>query len=481
MKFPVPNYIFTLVSCFLLGMGGRGLLAQEIYPKAEDVPDSVTVNNIFIIGNEKTQKNVILREMDIFEGATFEWQRFTDLVTGDQIKINNLQLFTEVTLTPLFVSDDQVELLVSVKERWYVIPSIIFSLADRNFSEWWINQHRDFSRVNYGLRISHNNVGGRNEKLRVAGQLGFTQAFDITYSKPYIDKEQRHGLSASFTYTNNKNIPIRSSNNKQVFFSNDEEDVLRKSLNTSLTYTYRGSFYNFHFLSLGYSRTSVHPDVLRENPTYFLHGDTKLRYFYAGYNFKHDRRNSVAYATDGELLNIGLSQYGLFSNDDVSETEISLLANKYFPINNRFHFVTGVSASTFLSSSQPYTMVRGIGYNPDFIRGFEVNVIEGHQTLVHKNSFRFELFNIYYDISAIMPLEEFSTFPVRAYLSANFDHGYVIDKNKLPQNNALTNAYLYGYGLGLDLFTFYDQVFRFEYSINSQGKGNFFINVRAPL
>src|SRR5690554_2691053 len=140
-------------------MGGRGLLAQEIYPKAEDVPDSVTVNNIFIIGNEKTQKNVILREMDIFEGATFEWQRFTDLVTGDQIKINNLQLFTEVTLTPLFVSDDQVELLVSVKERWYVIPSIIFSLADRNFSEWWINQHRDFSRVNYGLRISHNNVG----------------------------------------------------------------------------------------------------------------------------------------------------------------------------------------------------------------------------------------------------------------------------------------------------------------------------------
>jgi hypothetical protein len=150
-------------------------------------------------------------------------------------------------------------------------------------------------------------------------------------------------------------------------------------------------------------------------------------------------------------------------------------------LHDKFHFVTGISVSSYLSPTQPYTMVRGIGYNPDFIRGFEVNVIEGQQTLVHKNSLRYELFNINYDISAVMPLEEFSSFPIRAYLSANFDHGHVKDRNRLPVNSALTNSYLYGYGLGLDLVTFYDQVFRFEYSINSQGTGNFFINVSAPL
>src|SRR5690606_12253505 len=233
--------------------------------------------------------------------------------------------------------------------------------------------------------------------------------------------------------------------------------------------------------TLGYDHTDIHQDVLAKNPDYLFHGDTKLNYFYAGYNFKHDRRNSVAYATDGEWLNIGLNQYGLFSNDDVDETELSILANKYFPLDYRFHFVTGVSASSYLSPSQPYTLVKGIGYNPDFIRGFEVNVIEGQQTVVHKNSFRFELVNINYDISAIMPLEEFSNFPVRAYLSVNFDHGYVNDRYRLPENSKLTNTYLYGYGLGLDLVTFYDQVFRFEYSVNSQGKGNFFINVLAPI
>ncbi len=441
----------------------------------------VRVNNIFIVGNEKTQKNVILREMDIEAGKTYDWGTFTGMVSGDQIKIYNLQLFTEVSLTPLFTADDEVELLVSVKERWYVIPGIIFSLADRNFSEWWINQERDLSRVNYGLRLNHNNVGGRNEKLRLAGQLGFTKAFSLTYIKPHIDREQRHGLSARFNYLANKTIAVRSVNNKQLFYTNKHENTLLKNLNTSLTYTYRGSFYNFHNLTFGFNNTQIHEDVLLQNPDYFAEGNKRLRYFFAEYNFKHDRRNNVAYATDGELLNIGLTRYGLLAQDEVGETELSLMANKYIPLNGKFHFVTGLSASAYLSPHQPYTLVRGIGYYPSFIRGYEVHVIEGQQTLVHKNSFRYELLNIAYDISDIMPIEEFSRFPVRAYLSLNFDHGHVNDRNRLPENSLLTNTYLYGYGIGLDLVTFYDQVLRFEYSRNRLGSGGFFINVNAPL
>src|SRR5690606_21335817 len=115
-------------------------------------------------------------------------------------------------------------------------------------------------------------------------------------------------LSARFNYFTNKTIAIRSSNNKQVFFTNDNEDVLRKNLNASLTYTYRGSFYNFHNLTFGYNNTTIHKDVLHQNPDYFRHVGTRMRYFYADYSFKHDRRNNVAYATDGELLNIGVSR-----------------------------------------------------------------------------------------------------------------------------------------------------------------------------
>src|SRR5690606_39247873 len=116
----------------------------------------------------------------------------------------------------------------------------------------------------------------------------------------------------------------------------------------------------------------IHEDVLAQNPRYFAHGEKRMRYFYTEYSYKHDRRNNVAYATDGELLNVGITRYGLFAHDDVNETELSLLANKYITLDDKFHFVSGLSASSYLSASQPYTLVRGIGYHPNFIRGFEV-------------------------------------------------------------------------------------------------------------
>lgn len=445
------------------------------------VPHQVAVNTVFIIGNEKTRKNIILREMDITEGVTYEWEEFLGMLEADQRKIYNLLLFNTVEVKPFFVTDEQVEVLVTVTERWYILPSVIFSLADRNFSEWWINQNRDFSRVNYGVKIDHNNVGGRNEKLRLAGQLGFTQAFDIQYSKPYIDRKQRHGLSVRFNYFTNKTIAVRSVQNRQVFFTNENEDILRRSMNAMLAYSYRGSYYNFHSASIGYHQTSVHEDVLRQNPYYLSDNATRLTYFFASYSFRHDKRDNNAYATRGELLILGLNKYGFFSRDNLDETELTLTANRYLPLGGKFHLVSGLSASAFLSPRQPYTLVRGIGYRPDFIRGYEVNVIEGQQLAVHKNSLRYELLNVQFDISGYMPLEEFAVFPFRAYLSANFDHGYVNDRNRLVENLRLTNRYLYGYGVGLDLVTLYDSVFRFEYSINSQGMGNFFINMKAPF
>jgi hypothetical protein len=67
------------------------------------------------------------------------------------------------------------------------------------------------------------------------------------------------------------------------------------------------------------------------------------------------------------------------------------------------------------------------------------------------------------------------------YLGFNFDHGFVNDRNNLPDNARLTNKYLFGYGAGLDIVTLYDMVFRFEYSLNNQGEQAFFVNFRAPF
>ena len=444
-------------------------------------PEKVVINNIFIIGNEKTKKNIILREINLQTGIYYDWEELISMIQADQKKVYNLQLFTSVEITPLLTGTEQIELLVAVTERWYIIPNIIFNLADRNLAEWWTNQNRDLSRVNYGARLVHNNVGGRNEKLRIGAQFGFVRSFELMYSKPYIDKKQKHGLTAQLSYFTQKNIPVKSSNNRQVFYQNENEEVLRKSYSTFLRYTFRGSYYNFHFVTVGYSNTWINDDVFIQNPDYFLHGGNRLRYSLLSYVYRHDNRDNIAYATEGQVLNIGLNKYGLFNGDDVQDIEFILNANKYKRLDDRFHVVTGLSFNYFFGQRQPFTLVRGIGYNPNFIRGYELNVVEGQMILVHKNSFRYKLFDFGFDVGDYVPLDEFSYIPFKFYLSANFDHGFVNDKNRLPENLRLTNSYLFGYGLGLDMVTLYDMVFRFEYSVNNQNESSFFINFRAPF
>jgi outer membrane protein assembly factor BamA len=444
-------------------------------------PNKVVINNIFIVGNEKTKKNIILREIDLETGVTYDWDELVEIIQDDQKKIYNLQLFNSVEITPLLTDNEQIELLVSVKERWYIIPNIIFNLADRNIAEWWTNQNRDFSRVNYGARLIHNNVGGRNEKLRIGAQFGFVRAFDLLYSIPYLDKNQNHGITGQFTHFTQKTIHVKSVNNKQVFYTNENEEVLRKNSSAYLRYSYRGSYYNFQFVTFGYNHTTINPDVFIQNSNYLLNEGNKLNYFVLGYAFRHDRRDNIQYATDGQLLNVGITKYGLFKSDDVNDLEFNINANKYFRIGSNFNFVSGLSINSFVGERQPFPLVRGVGYNPNFIRGYELNVVEGQQTLVHKNSFRFKFLDIGYDIGKYVPLEEFSYLPLKMYLGFNFDHGFVNDRNNIPENAMLTNKYLFGYGPGLDIVTLYDMVFRFEYSFNNLGDQAFFFNIRAPF
>ena len=144
-KFSYPQFLFAAQAIFffcvlqffsLAAFGQDSLLIQ-------DSPKQIRVNSIYIIGNEKTEKEIILRELDFITNYPYEWETFLGILKADQQKIFNLRLFNEVEITPLRTGPEEVEVLIAVKERWYILPSVIFQLADRNFAEWWTNQGRD--------------------------------------------------------------------------------------------------------------------------------------------------------------------------------------------------------------------------------------------------------------------------------------------------------------------------------------------------
>jgi hypothetical protein len=80
----------------------------------------------------------------------------------------------------------------------------------------------------------------------------------------------------------------------------------------------------------------------------------------------------------------------------------------------------------------------------------------------------------------IIPLEKFATIPYAFYINLYGDAAYAQD-TQFSRYNPLTNSWLLGYGAGIDFVTYYDLVFRLEYSINRFGESGYFLHFTAPI
>ena len=200
----------------------------------------VTIGKIYITGNSKTKIEIIQRELDFREGQQISKSKLDEIIALDKQKLINTRLFVFADIVPLMMSDTNVDLLVRLQERWYIFPAPIFKLADRNFTEWWVNQKRDFSRVNYGLQLYHFNLTGRNDRLAAIAQFGFTNRYQLQYQIPYINKSQTLGLLISTGFNNNKTVSYTTLDQRLRFVESD--NIVRRNFFTSSSLTYRPSF-----------------------------------------------------------------------------------------------------------------------------------------------------------------------------------------------------------------------------------------------
>ena len=438
----------------------------------------MTVDNVFITGNRKTKERIIIRELALKPGTSFARIDLPLLLQKDREKLVNTSLFLEVDIQAVERSEEVIDLVIQVKERWYFFPSPIFKLADRSFNEWWTNQGRDFSRVNYGVKLFQYNFRGRRETLRLLAQFGFSKTLALNYVVPSFDQNQRNGLIFDIAYRDEKNLAYRTTENKQTFIESDE--ILKKAFTTSVTWSHRYSFYNRHLLTLGFYHGSIHDTVAQLNPNYFLDSQTLQRYFTLSYVFTRDLRDYVAYPLKGNFLTLKAEKNGLGIYDDLNRFSLRARYAQYLPLKKHFYLSSSITGVASFPKEQAYNNIEAIGYRPDEIRGYELYVVEGQNYLIHKLTFKKRLFSKEYHIKS-MPVSQFQTVPLAVYLKTYFDSGYVDHEFTDPENQALSNKYLFGGGVGLDIVTYYDLVLRLEYSINDQGDTGFFVNVRADI
>ncbi|TAH21604.1 MAG: hypothetical protein EAZ08_02545 [Cytophagales bacterium] len=452
--------------------------------KSAIVSDSFYIKNVLIECHQKTIDRIILRELAFKKGGKIAKASIDSTLQREASKIFNTGLFVVTDVYPIPIKGDTINLLVSLVEKWYFYPVPIFELADRNFNEWWQQRNRDLSRVNFGIRFTQQNFRGRNETLKILVQLGFIERIGFEYKIPYINHKQTTGLIFKIDYVQNKNLAYRTENNKLAFAKS--ENVLRERFWTSLGFFKRNAFYNTHQFTTGFDYQLIKDTLFNLNPDYLVGNRRHQQYFYLNYIYTHDSRDMATYPLKGSLLNFSAAQKGLGNFDDLSQFEVKFVAARFFhlskPEAKKPFFYSG-SIRGFISfpSYRPYSELRGFGYSGDFIRGYELYVIDGQHFGISKNTLRWRLISTRKNLSKFMPLQQFSTLPIAAYLKTYLDVGYVKNSFVGDSNKRLTNTPLWGSGMGLDVLLYNSLLWRFEYSRNRQGEWGFFFGFEADF
>jgi outer membrane protein assembly factor BamA len=441
----------------------------------------LTIGRIFITGNRITRDRIILRELSIKPGDVIYSLDLPSILDLDKKKLLNTRLFNTVEIRTLELEPLKVDIIVDIKERWYTFPAPIIELADRNFNDWWQNYDHDFRRLNYGLRLYQYNMRGRNETLRLHAQFGFQRRFELMYRFPYIDQKQKQGLTFDFTFAETKNLAFRTTEHKYEFLKND--DILRTIRYGGLTYSYRNSFYQTHSFRLEYLSANVSDTVIDLNPRYLEGEKLQQKYATASYTFSSDHRDLVSYPLKGHHFSFQLVRNGLLSADDLQKTESTLSYSRYLELGKNYY----ISNNTVAYASHPddlsYMNYGVLGMRRQFVRGYELYIIEGPYFALNKTTFKKLIFSRDYNWDW-MPLEQFSHIPLSIYLKTYVDIGYV--KNyptyeALNINDRLSNKLLSGAGLGIDVIGSYDMVFRFEYTFNAEGERGFFFHIKREF
>ncbi|PWT71787.1 MAG: hypothetical protein C5B59_17170 [Bacteroidetes bacterium] len=432
------------------------------------------VGEIFIKGNRITRSYIITRELPFKKGDTLYIQDLVGTFKHAKERIINTRLFNDVVIAVKEFRGFVVDIEIQVKERWYIFPLPYVRPVDRNFTAW--AQHNySLSRLDFGVKYSHYNFTGRNDYLRAWLITGYSNQVELAYDLPYVGRTLKHGFGVGFFYNGFKEINAATINNQQYFMNSDTipyaGKYMREQLSFSLRYYYRPALKIRHAFRLGYNRLNIDSSVTIVNPHYFNNNKTQIFYPEFNYALTYNNIDYVPYPLNGFYLQTGFTRKGI--NSDMNLWQLTAKTYQGFPLWRKTYFVTQNLGLISLPFKQPFYNQQFVGYGDYYMRGFEKYVVDGVFGGLSRNTLLRELFN--FNIPFLRGTSH-DVIPIRIYAKTYVDFGYV--DNKYFRDNSLVNKFLYSGGLGVDVVTFYDFVFRFEYSINQLGEKGFYFHIR---
>ena len=426
------------------------------------------IGEIAISGNKKTKNFIIERELPFKVGDSVRLPDLVKKFEEARKQLVNTRLFIEAVVALKAVRGYFVDITIDVKERWYIFPIPYVKPVDRNLSEW-AKQGYGSDRLNYGFKFTHYNISGRNDKLRLWLITGYSKQIQFQYDQPYADKTLKHGYKLSFSYAANKEFNYATENNQQQF-----TDTLGglKIWSGSVEYNYRPALKTFHTLRLGFTRLGIDKSVLALNPKYYKGPQNNINIPEISYTLRHFDMDYVPYPLNGWMSEVSISKKGIHSYTEM--WQLSAKYTKAVDLQRKWSFTWETKGVLKLPFDQPFYNSQLFGYQDMYLRGMEKYVIDGVAGAMSKQTIKKELFH--FNVPTFISSGAHAKIPFRVFAKAFADAGY--SYNKTSPENSLTNRMMYTTGLGIDVVTFYDFVFRFDYSFNQLGQNGLFLHFK---
>lgn len=458
-----------LLSLFLL-------LFPLLINAQQDTTSYIVVSDIVLDGNGITKSSIILKELTFSQGDTINISDWEEEMRLSRENIQNTTLFNFVDFECVYNDTFPEEVIIKIKvtERWYLWVYPYISYADRNINAWY--EADNLRRFSYGFDMEHHNFLGLKHSLKLTCISGYNQNYGLSYDIPYLIEKYNFGLKSGVAYKRDKEVAYITENNKISYFNGGDE-FAKQTTNFFVEPYYRYGHRNKLFLNISYNDTYFHDTLSCLNHDF----DEHYQYFSLMMTFKNDYRDEQNYPLNGHYLELLLEKTGLGifkTSPDVFYGKIT--ADWYQPINGRWYWASNLTVKLSDDYDAPYFFNKGLGYGNDYVRTYELYVIDAMNFALMKNNLKFAILN---PVTRYLPLiknERFGKIHFALYANVFFDCAY---SWRIPEKSAfyLDNKFIFGTGVGVDFVTYYDKVIRFEYGINDMGETGLFIHFVAPI
>ncbi|RYY62182.1 MAG: hypothetical protein EOO05_03695 [Chitinophagaceae bacterium] len=441
----------------------------EVYTIAPDDKPFV-VRDIVIEGNRKTRPEIITREISFKRGDKLLLQDLVKRFEFARRQLMNTTLFHEVTVALKSFDGYEVDVLVVVRERWYIFPVPYFKPVDRNLNQWLFEQNASLSRVNYGAKVLWNNFSGRNDRIRFWAIGGYTKQLQFSYDRKYIDRKMKWGAGISFSMGNNKEVNYNTIGDKQVFLKNDGNN-LRNFTTASVQLSYRKAIKTIHRFGFGYTWERLADTVIKQNPDYLNGTGNTVQFPEFTYQMTYLNLDYNPYPTRGYAVDFLLSKRGI--NKAMNSLQASVQASGNWPISKKSFVSLNAFGSVKVPFSQPYYNRRLLGYGDVFMQGYEYYVVDGVAGGYLKGSVTRKMLSFAFNIPGTKKIAP-QRIPINIYGRVYGNAGYIYNPDQ--GENFLANKMLYSTGIGLDITSIYDFTLKIEWSFNQLGQNGIFLH-----